>query len=384
MPFIRVGYRRLYDAVECSIANRKEIHITFPYGSHHQVKLYMGPQPRFGISGEQHSTRYLTESMTVNSNFSYQADARQSSHPRTFFTEIACLRDIEVEKDLSEAFHRQEPQATEELLRLVEKEADEYRGIADLISGIIGLRFHRQFIIGLVNENFIALRETNQALTVFGSPMEHLLRMELSEQGIKQLKDLPSLIDKNKEDKIMQSGGMILGWLLRAWTEQDPISKFNALFILLEMILQDVKGEMPVEWQRNAEAIRELIRTSSGEQKEQLATFFDTLMKSQKPSLVGRFERFAQEANMPNWRADVEAFRHFNKIRNKLVHHGQAKVQLVIAVPNVGEDELQSLEELVERYVNYALFHDTMVYQSHWRTQPHVPVFYRARLTVNT
>jgi hypothetical protein len=95
------------------------------------------------------------------------------------------LRDIEVRKDLSEAFHRQEPQATEELLSLVEKDADEYRGVADLISGVIDLKFHRQFVIELLNENFVALRQTNQALIVFGSPMEHLLRIELSEQGIK-------------------------------------------------------------------------------------------------------------------------------------------------------------------------------------------------------
>jgi hypothetical protein len=168
----------------------------------------------------------------------------------------------------------------------------------------------------------------------------------------------------------MQSDGMILGWLMRAWAEQEPISKFNALFIPLEMILRDVKGEISEECRRHAEAIRELIATSGGEQKDQLTTFFDTLMKSQRPSLVGRFERFAKVANMPNWQGDVEVFRRFNKIRNDLVHHGQAKVKLVIAIPTVGEDELQSLEELVERYVNYRLFYDTMVYQSHWRTEP--------------
>lgn len=63
---------------------------------------------------------------------------------------------------------------------------------------------------------------------------------------------------------------------------------------------------------------------------------------------------------MPGCENDKAAFKLFNRIRNGLLHRGDPNVK--IHVP-VGE-EIQALEDLTERYVNFYLFGDTTVYQS--------------------
>src|SRR5207253_1520661 len=76
------------------------------------------------------------------------------------------------------------------------------------------------------------------------------------------------------------------------------------------------------------------------------------------------FAHLAKEAALPGWEGDVEAFRRYNRMRNALVHRGDPDVRLHV---NVGEDELHSLEDLVERYISRMLFGDAMVYSSRWR-----------------
>jgi len=368
MPIEKVGYRRLYDSMGCSIVNSQTLHLVFPLGQHHHVEIYMGAKPKFGIHIEKDHDDYLIPGSQARfGQYSYHGDATESSYPRSFFTEITCLRELEVPADLSETFHRNDPQANNELLQLVAKDEDEYRVVADLISGIIGLRFHPQFVMKLLNENFIALRETDHAITLTSSPIQRLEELKLSESGFEQISQLLPAIG-TADEELTQSSGKILGWLLRAWIERDAISKFNSLFIPLEMVLEDTSGKIPEEHILQIEKIQELITTHAGEDKEQLKTFLEILAKRQQPSLsiVDRFTNFAKEANMPGWENDVAVFKKFYRIRNGLIHHGNTNIKLHIPI---GE-EIRALEDLSERYVNYALFGDTAVYQSEFQHRP--------------
>jgi len=59
MPIVQVGYRRLYDAMGCSIEEQGEHRITFPLDGVF-VEAYLGPRPRFGIAYYQDSdVRYV-------------------------------------------------------------------------------------------------------------------------------------------------------------------------------------------------------------------------------------------------------------------------------------------------------------------------------------
>jgi hypothetical protein len=180
-----------------------------------------------------------------------------------------------------------------------------------------------------------------------------------------------------------QWSGATLGWLMKAWSERDHVSKFNDLFTALEMLLKGVKGEISLERQRHAEAIQELIVMHSDEKQEELLAFLNTLVTNQNPSVMSRFETLARQANMPTREADIEAFRRFKEMRNRLVHRGKNNIQLVVSHPKIGDKELHAFEDIVERYVSYVLFGDLEIYESHWR-KPLEINWFRPRLTVST
>lgn len=241
MPIAKVGYRRLYDSLGCSITNNKTLDIAFPLGEHFHGQVYMGAKPNFGISIVEGFDDYLIPGAMMQIRGSYHADATESSYPRSFFTEITCIREVDVSVELTEAFNRNEEQANNELLQLVANDEKEYRLVTDFISGVIGLRYHPQFIIKLINENFVAFSEANRAITNFGPPFRQLESIEITDVGIDQMKQfLPAI--GTVTDEQAQSCGKILGWLMRAWFEKDIVAKFNALFIPLEMILEGGRG----------------------------------------------------------------------------------------------------------------------------------------------
>lgn len=151
---------------------------------------------------------------------------------------------------------------------------------------------------------------------------------------------------------------------MRAWHESDPVFKFVALFIPLEFMLAGHSRGGSEVLKEHAGNIRRLIRRHAGADREALLSFFSALVEAQRPSLPSRFEHLAREAEMPGWQADVEAFRRFNNLRNKLLHRGVRAVSLQVPI---SEDATRYLEDIVERYVSYATFGDARVYPSRWR-----------------
>ncbi|GHO98714.1 hypothetical protein KSF_087620 [Reticulibacter mediterranei] len=386
MPIEQVGYRRLYDAMGCSIQGRDEIHITFPFEGIFQVEIYIGSTPRFGISTETNDDYYAYPGIVNHKNPpSYYEDVTQSSYPRHFFTEICCFRDIEISEALSKAFHCQNKRARAEVLKIVENDAAVYRRIADLVGGIIGLKFHRQFVMELLNENFVAILDDSFVMSIIGTTVERLAPVQMSAQGIEQMEHFSSLLTKSgvKNELAQQWKETILGWLMRAWAERDTISKFNALFTALEMLLKGVKSKMPLDMRQNAKEIRSLITKHGGEKQEQLLVFFDQLMSKQSPPLMKRFETLATQANMTTKNIDIKAISHFREMRNNSVHDGENNTQVIVTNPSIGDEEIHAFEDIVEKYINYVLFEDSNIYQSHWRTKPLEPKWERAHLIVN-
>ena len=369
MASVRIGYRRLYDSMGCSIANQQTIHLVFPCGDHLLVEITMGNKPKFGITVEAgHEDYIIPGEQSKIGDYTYHADATQSSYPRSFFTEIVCSHELEVTDDLFNAFYRDEQPAIQELLRIAASHVDEYEMVSDLFSGILGLRFHPQFIMKLLNENYVAFHNDKQGFNYATSPVQILESIQVNETGITIIQQFFPEIGK-AERKVMQSSSKILGWLIRAWTERDVISKFNALFIPLEMVLEGIQGELPEDDRLQVEKMHTIIDTYNGNEKEKevLISFLDRLIKGQRPSLIDRFNIFAENIKMPGWEKDIQVFKKFNRIRNSLIHRGDPKVKIHV---KIGEEEVHALEDLTERYVNYYLFQDTAVYQSRFLPRP--------------
>lgn len=369
MASVRTGYRRLYDSMGCSVVNQQPLRLVLPFGNDLEVEIYMGNKPRFGIFVETGHEDYLIPGVqTTLGQYTYHADATQSAYPRTFFTEIVCSQVLQVTDEVFEAFNRSDQAAGQELLTTARARSDEYNMVLDLLSGVIGLRFHPQFILKLLNENAVAFHNDQHFRENAGSSVQVLEDICLLEAGITTMHELFPSIGK-ASGKVVQTGSRVLHWLIRAWAERDIISKFNALFIPLEMVLEGVQGELPEDQRRQVEKLQTLIETYGGEDEEKagLRALLGRLVKSQRPSLIDRFNLFAEQAKLPGWKNDIQAFKKFNRIRNNLLHRGDPNIRIHVSV---GEEEMLALEDLTERYVNYFLFHDTVVYQSRFLPRP--------------
>ena len=139
------------------------------------------------------------------------------------------------------AFRAKDPKGHDELLRLAEQDANRFMTAADLISGTIGLRFHRQFVLEIINENFFASRSDNDYAFTQASPgLELLEGIALNPKGAEALRDLLKAIGQ-APTALIDFGASALAWLLRAWSERDTRSKFMALFIPIEIVFNWTK-----------------------------------------------------------------------------------------------------------------------------------------------
>jgi hypothetical protein len=366
MAIERIGYRRLYDSIACSLAEQEELLIAFPMGDL-QIRVYAGPKPKLGITVGRSDKYFVPGAASLMVTAEYKKDATESSYPRRFFTEIICSKHVEVTQELSEAFHAKQPSAHSELIGLAEQDAELLKAATDLIAGAIGLRFHRQFVLEAINENFFAMRdEDHYAFNGAGPSLELLQKISLNPNGAENMRHLLQAIGQSAPEA-QKFGASALVWLLRAWTEGDTITKFVALFIPIEIILVGYRGSPDGEKERQekAEKIRDLITTHGGAETASLLAFLNQVMGQQHPSLVSRFEEMAKDAQIEGWEVDVVAFKRFNSIRNKLLHKGEQQVRLTVSL----SEETRELQDIAERYVSWALFKDGVVYPSQWRPQ---------------
>ena len=352
----------------CSLADREELSITFPLNDL-EIWVYLGPKPKFGITVSSGGKYLVPGETSLMVTSEYKKDATESSHPHHFFTEISCIKQVEVSDEISRAFHAKEAKGHDELLVLAEQSAAPLKVASDLIAGTIGLRFHRQFVLEEINENFFALRSDIDYAYNYASPSVELLEdPRLNANGVKIMRSFLEAVGKASPEAI-EFGASAMAWLLRSWVERDHISKFMSLFIPIEVILAGYGDSDNVEKKKHtAGSIQSLLAKHGGEESGSLIDFFNQAIAQQRPSLASRFEEMAKHAQIDGWQADIAAFRRFNSIRNKLLHRGDRRVQLSISVGEEFEQETRELEDIAERYVSWTLFRDASVYTSRWRS----------------
>jgi hypothetical protein len=356
MTEARVGLRRLYDAIGCALAGQEELSSTFPIGDDLEGLVYMGPKPPSGIWVTQGDKYIVPGEMSTLAKVEFHQDAGQSSYPRSFFTEIGCWFRADIPDELGDAFVRGESDARNSVLALTDGRHDELTSALDLLAGVIGLRFNRQFVMERINENPVAFVGEQRAQRGYGDALMVLQHVTLNPPGERGMSELLRAIGRSP-DAGRAFGGTVLYWLMRAWAERDLIGEFIALFVPLEMVV-NTHARLPAgPGRERARTIRALLRRHAGGRQDELIDFLNVLVGSHRPSLEDRFAWLASAWALPGWESHVAAFRQFNKLRNGLLHRGEARVRLHVSI---GEDEVAALDDLVERYVNRALFGDDL------------------------
>ena len=365
MPEVTVGMRRLYDAMGCTLETGEELNISVDFSLGQRGTLYMGPKPRFGIWTCTSDRYFVPGAAAVMMAGNYHADATASDHPRSFFTEIAVSDDVSVDEELHRQFLANHQEARQRIMSIAVERSERFAGLLDLLAGTMGLRFHRQLVLELLNENHFALRpDAAPVINYSGTDVETLEPVTLLDRGVGILQSILPMLATVDVDTLSKTSS-VLNWLMRAWRERDVVNQFVALFVPLECILAGYGSSDPTH-KKSARKVRRILRKHGGEDVAELLSFFDRLAGGSRPSLESRFRVLAEQGGLPGWERDVEAFGRFNKLRNALMHRGQQPVTTHVVV---GDKERRSLEDLVERYVCFSLYHDFNIYQSRWRPE---------------
>ena len=230
MGIERVGLRRLYDSLGCGIKDLQEIQQSFPIMQDGEVSFYLGPKPPMGIVALEPSDPYYVpgkQAKMLQTIPDYKSDC---------FLDIAVSFNISVEEHISLGLAKQEEEAKSYLLTEVEKKKPVFTKVLDTICGLVGLRFHRQFILKPLVENSFIASSPVPVRSFSSDSLEMLEPILLNEFGLASLKSYLDLLGK-LEDQGWTEISRVFQWLLRAWRERDHVAKFLYLFIPLECTL---------------------------------------------------------------------------------------------------------------------------------------------------
>ncbi len=379
MATIDVGYRKLFRVRECVI--------DIPETSSHTVALGDGLITRITI-GDQPSL-YTEYPANERDFFPMQGpDGAVSgivhvvplpTGPEIIYLEVVVFRTVRVD---NKAFSAWEAGEDVEASRVLQNRAKEERKStvigADMIAAILGLRFHRQIVLDPVTDSlFVSSRKrcTTWPALPSGDVLHHLAVTRDALRG-----ELFTKITAEEYVRITPYAPT-LSWLLKAWKERDSQTRFIALFIALELLLEHYTTDRTPPMENEAKTIKRLIwGKADPAERASLVRYFDKLysdVRNDSNSLTACFARLAMAANFPTKDEDIETFDHARRKRNALMHRGEEVTRLGeqaktdgIAHPLSVYGEISEMDSLVVRYVTWALYGETHIFPGTKPPQP--------------
>jgi len=276
----------------------------------------------------------------------------------TLFADVFAWKEIEVEDTKLQLFDEQDSDIKDELLNVASADK-ELPLINDFACGFLGLRIHRQYVFSLLYEGVYALHSDGRVEEIYGfiAPRSLPPVITFPEQASELRQDIEQI--QGMSGRGLEKFAKAMGWLRRGWVATDNITQFLAFFTAIEVILQGRSGRAAERNEKAIDAIRALIADSDHCGKQSMLSVFEELAQKQRPPLTSRFDNMAEEAKLYGWESDKVVFASMNRIRNGLIHRGEAAVELTFSV---SKDETIYMEELAEKYVNWALMHDDNVH----------------------
>ena len=241
----------------------------------------------------------------------------------------------------------------------------------DFCAGFIGLTVSNLLVrIPISEHSFVILSEGNTVSLGTDLLIRTVPHYVLKENDIKEISEN---VESNQHVKIdFDSSHKILGWLTRGWeshsqsnssfNSNEKILKFFSFFTALECVIPGLSENDTKGFSSNLNKIIDIVEAHSDPNDR--TNLVELLKKVKRPSISisQRFEELAKKVNPSDWEKDVKAFERFNKIRNFLIHRGEAEVELKVPIE---EDDVRTLEDLVLRYVSFDLFGKTDLSKYH-------------------
>lgn len=367
MAKVKVGFRLLYLASGCQISDGRELKHKFDFDGF-EVNLYIGNRPSLSIVDASKDVIHFDP-------FKSNSEARkiaflpsdQTQYKDSYFTEAFVVKSVEVPDDLLIGLNEaaSEPKSRSQILAFVNaKYRQGFEDIASFFIGMIGLRYHFQFVITHLNEHFWLWNDiTNDwKIESLSTGVVRLLEpITLNEYGLNHIQQFKMRPEATA--KMIRSASISFKFLIKAWSEYDSVDKFIYLYSALEVAIKS--GKYPSKFKPREELMKlqDLISgMEDSRDKNDLHKYIDQL--SQKKSISELFVDFADHANFETCEDDKTAFKLFNKARNDLIHGGTHENLHSVKLASGKE---VAFESFVERYVNWAYFEDTSIYPSRYR-----------------
>ncbi|WP_411725479.1 hypothetical protein [Methyloglobulus sp.] len=357
MKAVRVGYSKIFNASGCSLLGRDEILLRFNFSAIN-VEVYVGPNPRHMIASFTIGQEEPKDAKSIDhvSREQEYTTLSPENYPANLYTELVATQFIEVDDALASAFHSRNEVARDKILPKAEEGESSLITALDFVAGVLGLRLHKFLVSTPITEQRYAYRDNGTSYAISASLAFNCIATH--DWDVSEGFRMP--ITKLQKQWTSEKAAEVLAWLLRAWAAKDPVLEFVSLFIPLECVIPRLAIAEKDTWNQKRSALLAIIENVEASQdSKELSKFLKELHPPQ-PSLASRFEKWATDVALPGWEQDVMAFKHFQKMRNSLVHAGNKHVKSLITVV---ADDVRTLENIAARYVSLALFGDANVYQ---------------------
>lgn len=365
---IKVGFRQLHLARGCRLISEQEFRHSYSIDGH-TVDVYLGNRPTLNIITQFKNVIPLDPRMPEMEPMTLSIQpVDKTPFKGHFFTDIFTQKEIEVSEEFYSEFNSpgSEASAKEKIFALAKRQiGNEIEAVSNVVSGIIGLRFHFQFVYETINETFWLYLDSRKEWapdSIVGPAIRILETINLRGEGEQQIRSLKFNDNATAED--LRPTAIALTLLRRAWQETNATYKFINLFTALEVT---IKATVESDEESQPEEVGELLTLIKQHAKnDDRDRLLESLKRftSRKKSIAKQFAELANQANFENRENDIEAFRKFNQVRNDLFHGGKANSLLTVTLKdNTNVD----FEHLVERYLNWTIFKDDRYYQTRFR-----------------
>ncbi|MGR8981533.1 MAG: hypothetical protein ACU84H_15785 [Gammaproteobacteria bacterium] len=196
-----IGIRRLYDALGCIVTDGKSIHVKGKIAGNKHCSIYLGQNPPLGIMTLEADQYGIPgkQSKILNTDIEYKSDC---------FLEIVITMEYEASDEVSDGILNKDKNTREELLGIIKEQSNLFEKLIDSISGIVGLRLHRQLVLKPLVENPLILSGPEPVSSFTGPVIEMLEQIGINENAGPVLESYIEALELIQEDVLAKAGSV--------------------------------------------------------------------------------------------------------------------------------------------------------------------------------
>lgn len=357
-----VGFRRLYRATGIQLPG-ESLHFSTKSTDGFVIEFYLGPRPPYG-RWTRGPLEFLSKDGPIRMGINFKPLAEGFKDVKNYL-DLAVVRSNDLAPEWSAAFLAKDDTAATQISESLQRDRRRFAEVLDLVVGAVCLRFHCQLAMEELGEEPLMIRgPLDFGHSFAGSTIRVCDDLQFSAGAGDSVGNFVSEI-LNADSGSRKRGCEALSWMIRAWHARDSVLAFLSHFVVLEMMVEGETVDATQSMATAADSLRDVVIQSNN---PELMVQLNAFIASWRPALAARFESLVKRCGAASAQQDLEAFKKFNKMRNDLLHRGN---QMVRSTVTLSTQDVQSLEDLVERYLAFTLFGNMeLAYQSRFGRGP--------------